>query len=466
MRTGDVDRRLHMTTFPTSRDDILCERGRTTTRDDVWLSASHAMRQPPSRSPPSISSAPSSCDSCFYSGVPSPWPLNKEMASRVLSRIPRTKAQLLLVRATLHPKLLCGFSDLSRPASSLSKRVLLAMGWMGKMEVVESIRALNDKDKRFSMSLLTTLAAGLPNNMSLLRHSYHKQTIFQRFGYSSSASPQATEKERRVPSGDEDNTSSKVSEPSQETSEARVVSKSTEANGDSTAPEQSNSAGFSSNSEQVEHHSSKKHRGRTTKRTVFSDSDTELELLSVEELVKLVVERDNLLKIKQKENELKQKENEKLQEKVLRTYAEMENVLARTKREVENSKKHGIQNFAKALLDVADNLGRASSAVKENFSKINQTNDNIGVTLLKSLLEGVEMTEKQLAEVFRQFGIQKYDPLNENFDPNRHNAVYETPDASKPPGVVADVLKPGYMIHDRVLRPAEVAVTKSPADAN
>lgn len=60
-----------------------------------------------------------------------------------------------------------------------------------------------------------------------------------------------------------------------------------------------------------------------------------------------------------------------------------------------------IQNFAKALLDVADNLGRASSAVKENFSKINQTNDNIGVTLLKSLLEGVEMTEKQLAEVMR-----------------------------------------------------------------
>ncbi|KAI0502375.1 hypothetical protein KFK09_017324 [Dendrobium nobile] len=318
------------------------------------------------------------------------------MASRVLFRLPRTKAQLLLVRATLQPKLLCGFSDFSRPASSLSK--------------------------------------GLPNNMSLLRHSYHKETIFQRFGYSSSASPQATEKERRVPSEDQDNTSSKVSEPSQETSEARVVSKSTEANGDSTAPEQPNSA--------------------------------ELELLSVEELVKLVVERDNLLKIKLKENELKQKENEKLQEKVLRTYAEMENVLARTKREVENSKKHGIQNFAKALLDVADNLGRASSAVKENFSKINQTNDNIGVTLLKSLLEGVEMTEKQLAEVFRQFGIQKYDPLNENFDPNRHNAVYEIPDASKPPGVVANVLKPGYMIHDRVLRPAEVAVTKSPADAN
>ncbi|KAL0915421.1 hypothetical protein M5K25_015835 [Dendrobium thyrsiflorum] len=344
------------------------------------------------------------------------------MASRVLSRIPRTKAQLLLVRATLHPKLLCGFSDFSRPAWSLSK--------------------------------------GLPNNMSLLRQSYHKETIFQRFGYSSSASPQATEKERRVSSGDQDNNSSKVSEPSQETSEARV------ANGDSTAPEQSNSAGFGSNSEQVEHHSSKKHRGKTTKRTEFSDSDTELELLSVEELVKLVVERDNLLKIKQKENELKQKENEKMQEKVLRTYAEMENVLARTKREVENSKKHGIQNFAKALLDVADNLGRASSAVKENFSKINHTNDNIGVTLLKSLLEGVEMTEKQLAEVFRQFGIQKYDPLNENFDPNRHNAVYETPDASKPPGVVANVLKPGYMIHDRVLRPAEVAVTKSPADAN
>ncbi|RRT67169.1 hypothetical protein B296_00009085 [Ensete ventricosum] len=108
---------------------------------------------------------------------------------------------------------------------------------------------------------------------------------------------------------------------------------------------------------------------------------------------KLVAEKEELLK-------LKHKEIEKMQDKVLRSYAEMENVMDRTKREAENSKKFAIQNFAKSLLDVADNLGRASSVVKESFSKIDASKDTVGaVPLLKTLLEGVEMTEKQLSEV-------------------------------------------------------------------
>nr|GMC55190.1 grpE protein homolog 2, mitochondrial-like isoform X1 [Ipomoea batatas] len=120
------------------------------------------------------------------------------------------------------------------------------------------------------------------------------------------------------------------------------------------------------------------------------------------------------------------------------------------------------QNFAKSLLDVADNLGRASSVVKESFSKIDTANDNTGaVPLLKTLLEGVEMTEKQLAEVFKKFGVTKYDPINEEFDPNKHNAVFQVPDPSKPPGTVAIVLKSGYMLHDRIIRPAEVGVTQA-----
>ena len=102
-----------------------------------------------------------------------------------------------------------------------------------------------------------------------------------------------------------------------------------------------------------------------------------------------------------------------------------------------------LQNFAKSLLDVADNLGRASSVVKESFSKLDDTSkDSAGAApLLKTLLEGVEMTEKQLAEVFKKFGMEKYDPINEPFDPNRHNAVFQVPDASKPEGTVAHVLK-------------------------
>ncbi|KAK1296993.1 hypothetical protein QJS10_CPB15g01504 [Acorus calamus] len=177
--------------------------------------------------------------------------------------------------------------------------------------------------------------------------------------------------------------------------------------------------------------------------------------LSMDELVKLVAEKEELLK-------MKHKEIEKMQDKVLRSYAEMENVMDRTRREAENSKKFAIQNFAKNLLDVADNLGRASSVVKDSFSKIDSSGDSVGaVSLLKTLLEGVEMTEKQLAEVFRKFGVEKYDPMDEHFDPHRHHAVFQMPSGSKPADTVAAVVKPGYMLYERVLRPAEVGVTKA-----
>ncbi|KAF6159174.1 hypothetical protein GIB67_032791 [Kingdonia uniflora] len=176
---------------------------------------------------------------------------------------------------------------------------------------------------------------------------------------------------------------------------------------------------------------------------------------SIDNLVKLITEKEELLN-------LKHKEMEKMQDKLLRSYAEMENVMDRTRREAENSKIFAIQNFAKTLLDVADNLGRASSVVKVSFSKIDSSKDTVGaVPLLKTLLEGVEMTEKQLSEAFRKFGVEKYDPINEQFDPHRHNAVYQIPDDSKPVGTVASVLKPGYMLHDRIIRPAEVGVTQA-----
>ncbi|XP_030511191.1 grpE protein homolog 2, mitochondrial isoform X2 [Cannabis sativa] len=230
---------------------------------------------------------------------------------------------------------------------------------------------------------------------------------FQRFGFASSASPETSEKEQG--NNSENNGDAKVS------SEA--------ASGQSDVDDQ----------------------------TKDSDSDEDL---SIDDLVKLVAEKEELLK-------QKHKEIEKMQDKVLRSYAEMENVMDRTRREAENSKKFAIQNFAKSLLDVADNLERASSVVKESFSKIDTSKDSSGATpLLKTLLEGVEMTEKQLLEVFRKYGLEKYDPTNEPFDPHRHNAVFQLQDASKPPGTVAVVLKSGYMLYDRVIRPAEVGVTQ------
>ncbi|GLT72839.1 hypothetical protein SLA2020_447380 [Shorea laevis] len=200
-----------------------------------------------------------------------------------------------------------------------------------------------------------------------------------------------------------------------------------------------------------------KRRRKGTKRIAFSDSDSESEgELSMDDLAKLVIEKEELLK-------LKHKEIEKLQDRVVRSYAEIENVVDRTRREAENAKKFAIQNFAKSLLDVADNLGRASSVVKESFAKLDTSKDSAGAApLLKTLLEGVEMTEKQLVEVFRKFGVEKFDPTNEPFDPHRHNAVFKIPDNSKPADTVAVVLKSGYVLYDRVIRPAEVGVTECP----
>ncbi|XP_068642225.1 grpE protein homolog 2, mitochondrial-like isoform X3 [Aristolochia californica] len=189
-----------------------------------------------------------------------------------------------------------------------------------------------------------------------------------------------------------------------------------------------------------------------------TESDKE-EDLSVDDLVKLVVEKEELLKAKQKEVEL-------MKDKALRSYAEMENVIERTKRESENLKKFAIQSFAKSFLDVADNLSRASSVGKDSLPKVEQSTDPAeGARRLKELLEGVEMTVKQLTEVFKKFGVEKYDPLDELFDPNRHHAVVQIPDPSKPPGTVAAVIKTGYTLHDRIIRPAEVVVVSQPDQA-
>ncbi|CAN6894841.1 unnamed protein product [Brassica oleracea] len=203
---------------------------------------------------------------------------------------------------------------------------------------------------------------------------------------------------------------------------------------------------------------SKASAGKDAKRAAVSESDSESdgdddEEMSKDDLVKLVAEKEELLSVKEEEIKL-------MKDKVLRTYAEMENVMDRTRRDAENTKKYAIQNFAKSLLDVADNLGRASSVVKESFSKLDETSKDSAAPLLKTLLEGVEMTEKQLAQVFKKFGMDKYDPINEPFDPNRHNAMFQVPDASKPEGTVAHVLKSGYTLYDRVIRPAEVGVTQ------
>ena len=143
-------------------------------------------------------------------------------------------------------------------------------------------------------------------------------------------------------------------------------------------------------------------------------------------------------------------------DKVLRTLAEMENLRKRTSREVADARVYGITGFARDVLDIADNLQRALDAVPAEA----KANADPG---LKSLIEGVELTERSLLNTLEKNGVKKFDPSGEKFDPNFQQAMYEVPDPSVPSGTVVQVVQAGYMIGDRVLRPALVAVSKGGA---
>jgi molecular chaperone GrpE len=152
------------------------------------------------------------------------------------------------------------------------------------------------------------------------------------------------------------------------------------------------------------------------------------------------------------------KEVAEAKDRVLRTLAEMENLRKRTAKEVADARSYGITAFARDVLDIADNLQRALDAVPADA----RAGADPG---LKALMEGVELTERSLHKTLEKNGVQKIDPQGEKFDPNFHQAMYEMPDPSVPPGTVVQVVQSGYTIGGRVLRPALVAVSKGGAKA-
>jgi molecular chaperone GrpE len=153
------------------------------------------------------------------------------------------------------------------------------------------------------------------------------------------------------------------------------------------------------------------------------------------------------------------KEAAESRDKMLRTLAEMENLRKRTAREVADARTYGITGFARDVLDIADNLQRALDAVP---AETRESADPI----LKALIEGVELTERSLLNALEKNGVKKFDPAGEKFDPNFQQAMYEVPDISVAPGTVVQVVQAGYMIGERVLRPALVAVSKGGAKAS
>jgi molecular chaperone GrpE len=147
------------------------------------------------------------------------------------------------------------------------------------------------------------------------------------------------------------------------------------------------------------------------------------------------------------------KENAETKDKLLRTLAEMENLRRRTEREIADSRAYAISAFARDILAVADNMDRALGALD------NELREKADAPT-KALLDGVEITERELLKVLEKHGVKKFEPLGEKFDPNLHQAMFELPDPSRPAGTVAQVVQPGYMIGERMLRPALVAVAK------
>jgi molecular chaperone GrpE len=142
-----------------------------------------------------------------------------------------------------------------------------------------------------------------------------------------------------------------------------------------------------------------------------------------------------------------------LRDRFLRAVAEAENVRKRAERDVADERVYGITGFARDILVVADNLARTLDAVAAEARSSAEGP-------LKALLEGVELTDRELQKALAKNGIRRIDPQGEKFDPNFHQAVFEVPDANVPAGMVAQVIQPGYAIGSRVLRPAMVGVSK------
>ncbi|MDA0656860.1 MAG: nucleotide exchange factor GrpE [Proteobacteria bacterium] len=160
---------------------------------------------------------------------------------------------------------------------------------------------------------------------------------------------------------------------------------------------------------------------------------------------------DRTLTPEERINEL-EAELAELKDKSLRALADAENTRRRAEREVADAKKFGPSGLVKDLLNVSDNLHRALGSVGGETHELNETT--------KNLILGVEMVEKDFLTAFEKHGVKRLEPLGEKFNHEFHQAMYEVEAPGQPAGMIVELLQPGYIMHDRLLRPAMVAVAK------
>ena len=151
-------------------------------------------------------------------------------------------------------------------------------------------------------------------------------------------------------------------------------------------------------------------------------------------------------------------ENQELKDRSLRLMAEMENLRRRTERDKAEFSKYAISEFARDILNVGDNLRRAIQAVPQDAVAADQ--------VLRSLVEGVEVTEKELVKALEKYQVKRFDPTGEPFNPHLHDAMTRIETPNVPPDTVVQVIHAGYMIGERVLRPAAVIVAKEATGGN
>lgn len=190
---------------------------------------------------------------------------------------------------------------------------------------------------------------------------------------------------------------------------------------------------------------------------LFQDKKDQPETTTEEEK-KVEEEKEQVLMVEVPASELEElkKKSDTLNDQLLRALAETENVRRIAKRDVMNARDYSIGKFAKSLLDVADNLQRAHQSISIADLKPEDSHDAI-----KALYEGVVMTDTLLLKTFKEFSIVPHGESGEKFDPNLHDAMFEFEDPTKEAGTIGQVVKSGYRIGERVLRPAQVGTIKS-----
>jgi len=166
----------------------------------------------------------------------------------------------------------------------------------------------------------------------------------------------------------------------------------------------------------------------------------------IEELGKKITETENALAAEKKKSD-------KYYTALSRAVADEENTRKIMKREMENMKNFAVSKFAKDLLEVTDNLTRGLQSVTEDKKKDNDD--------LEQLYLGVDMTRGIMMKILGKHGVEEYNPLDEKFDPNIHEALCQVNDPSREPNTIADVIQTGFKIKERVLRPAKVATVMS-----